>query len=99
MITAFLLVFFSWNNSKLFCLMDAVRSFSFQFLINDIIYFIFSTFLHKHLRIAETWCRVWGGGRRKFREPKFLNDLFKENISYFTPKIYDDRFLVIDSFC
>jgi len=36
------------------------------------------------------------GGRKIFSRTKFLNDLFKEKIPIFTPKISDDLFLVID---
>src|SRR6218665_331485 len=37
-----------------------------------------------------------GDGRKKFRGPRFLNDVFSGKISIFTPKISDDLFLVID---
>jgi len=34
------------------------------------------------------------GGRKKFRRPKFLNDVFKKKISIFTAEISDDFFIV-----
>src|SRR6218665_3925298 len=36
------------------------------------------------------------GDGKFFRGPRFLNDVFPEKISIFTPKVSDDLFLVID---
>src|SRR6218665_3373048 len=47
------------------------------------------------ITVAETWRQVWGDGNF-FRGPRFLNDVFPEKISIFTPKISDDLLLVTD---